>query len=553
MNSKPQRPAPARVKPAATFSLRGRSYSLAEALPLAAGEQSLGNFQTAVEVYDFILTHIPQEAVVHNNRGVLLQKIKRYDEALAAYDRAISFKPDYANAHFNRGTLLKLLRRSDEALAAFDRAIALKPDHGEAHNSRAVILQDLKHFAEAVASYDRAIAAKPNYAEALNNRGTVMVSRGDMPEAEKMFRKAFELKPDFADPLYNLANIRKYPSVDHPDVKNIRALLDRPDAASADKESLYFTLGKIYDECDHYEEAFEFYRRANELRDAQVAYNPAAVTKMTDDLIAVFSKDFLAGPFAYGSDNPAPLFIVGMPRSGTTLLASILSNHPAISTAGELTTLTDLAAGLSGVVGKGISYPEAARHLNPSLAGRLVREYETRLRRDAASSVSYVIDKYPLNFRHLGLIASLFPKAHILHCTRHPLDAGLSNYFQRFPLFLDYCFDLRNIGHFYNEYVRLMEHWHKIPTLKLMDVSYEDMISNTEQVVRRALNFLGLEWDERCLSPHTNPCAVESASQWQVRQPIYRHSLERWRHYEKQLAPLIEMLAPIYPPGAAPK
>jgi tetratricopeptide (TPR) repeat protein len=542
MNPKPQRTAPARAKPAATFNLRGRSYSLAEAGALAASEQNLGNFQSAVAIYDFILTHVPNQAVIHNNRGVLLQKLERYDDALAAYERAIRFKPDYANAHFNRGTLLKLLRRPDEALASFDRAIALQPDHAEAHNSRGVILQDMKRFEAAMASYDRAIAAKPDYAEALNNRGTAMVSRGDMPEAERMFLKAFELKPDFADPLYNLANIRKYQNVDQPEVKNIRALLDRPGISPADRESLYFALGKIYDECDRYAEAFEYYRQANELRNTQVSYNPAGIVQMTNELIEIFSADFLARPSPFGSDSRAPIFIVGMPRSGTTLLASILSNHPAISTAGELTTLSDLASGLSANFKNGVLYPQAARQLNSSLAARLIRDYEARLKRDVKPEIAYVIDKYPLNFRHVGLIATLFPKATILHCTRHPLDTGLSNYFQRFPLFLDYCFDLRNIGHFYGEYVRLMEHWHKIPAVRLMDVSYEEMILQTEEVARRVLDFLGLVWDPRCLSPHTNPSAVESASQWQVRQPIYRHSLERWRHYEQQLAPLREML-----------
>jgi hypothetical protein len=149
-----------------------------------------------------------------------------------------------------------------------------------------------------------------------------------------------------------------------------------------------------------------------------------------------------------------------------------------------------------------------------------------------------------LNFRHLGFIAKLFPRARIIHCTRDPLDTGLSNYFQRFPKYLDYSFDLQNIGHFFGEYSRLMDHWRKIPTMNLMEISYEDMILHTEPVVHRMLDFLGLEWDERCLAPHANPAPVENASQWQVRQPIYRRSLERWRHYEKYLAPLKEILGP---------
>jgi hypothetical protein len=236
------------------------------------------------------------------------------------------------------------------------------------------------------------------------------------------------------------------------------------------------------------------------------------------------------------------LFIVGMPRSGTTLLANILSHHRAVGTAGELPAIIEFAPGLVELAKKGFPYPQAAKHLPSAAVARLVNDYERRLRRDTGSDAAYVIDKNPLNFRHLGFISMLFPEARIIHCTRHALATGLSNYFVRFPLNLDYSFDLRNIGHFYQEYVRLMEHWRKVLPLKMIEISYEETVSNTPETVRRMLDFLGLEWDDRCLSPHTNPCAVETASQWQVRQPMYGHALERWRHYEKYLTPLKEAL-----------
>lgn len=543
-SSKAGRVVPAQRQAPAVFQLRGRSYSLAEAGAVAASEQQLGNFQSAANIYDFILTHFPDQAVVHNNRGAVLQAMNRPAEALASYDRAIALQPDYANAHYNRGALLKLMGRNEEALASFERTIELKPDHADAHNSRGVILQDLKRYEDATASYDRAIAARAGYAEALNNRGTIMVTQGDMAEAGRMFRLAAELKPNFVDPLYNLANLQKYPGVEHPDVKAIQAMLDRTGVSPVEKESLYFALGKIYDDCDRYDEAFEYYRQGNALRNAQVHYDAAAVTRMTDELIRVFSRDFLAGPFAFGtgSEGATPLFIVGMPRSGTTLLAGILSNHPGIDLAGELTTLTHLTFGLPELVGDNVPYPMAAKQISKDLGAQLIQGYEARLKRDAAVGAKHVIDKYPLNFRHLGLITMLFPQARVIHCSRDPLDTGLSNYFQRFPLFLDYCFDLRNIGHFYREYLRLMEHWRTIPGLKMLEIRYEDMVASTEAVARRALDFLGLAWDERCLRPHTNPRAVDSASQWQVRQPIYDRSVGRWRHYEKHLGPLMEVL-----------
>lgn len=488
---------------------RGRSYSIAEACALAFQEQSRGNFPAAADIYGLVLARIPDSAEVYNNRGAVLQQMHRYDEALASYTRATKLKPGYANAHYNRGAVLKRMHRYSDALASFDQALALKPDH----------------------------------AEACNNCGLIFVTIGNMPEAEKMFLKACTLKPDFPDPWFNLVNIRKYQDLENAEAKNIRQLLDKPGTPISTREILSFALGKIYDDCGRYDEAFECFRLANQIRNASVAYKPDHVVRMTDAIIDVFSRDFLSQPFASASASRTPLFIVGMPRSGTTLLANILSRHRAIGTAGELPAIIEFAPELAELANKGFPYPQAAKHLTSAALTRLANDYEKRLRRDIGSDTPvYIIDKNPLNFRHLGFISMLFPEARIIHCLRDPLDTGLSNYFVRFPLNLDYSFDLKNIGHFYREYTRLMEHWRKVLPRKMIEISYEEMVLNTEQLARNALDLIGLEWDERCLSPHTNLCAVETASQWQVRQPIYRQAVGRWRYYEKHLAPLKEAL-----------
>jgi len=533
---------PAGTKDQPTIRWHGKLYSIAEADGLAIKEHRLGNFPAAANIYGLILAQVPGYAEGHNNRGAVLQKLQRYDDALISYDQAIALKPNYANAHYNRGTNLKKMLRPDEALASYERAIALNPKHAEAHNNRGVTLQEMKRYDEALVSYDQAIALNPGYAEAYYNRGTLLVSQGDMAAAEVMFHKAFELKPDFSAPLFNLAKIREYHNVENDDVKTIKALLNQPGLAAEDKDQLYFTLGKIYDDADRFEEAFEYFQQANRIRNRQVAYSADAVTKMTDAIISVFNQDFLACPFPFSSDSRSPLFIVGMPRSGTTLLANILSNHGSIATAGELPTLTDITARLPRLIQNGEPYPWGVKQLTTSVARQIVHDYEQRLRRDTGPEVPYIIDKNPINFRNLGFISMLFPKARIVHCTRDPLDTVISNYFQRFPLHLDYAFDLGNIAHFYREYLRLMAHWRTIPNVKFLEVAYEDMVLNTEPTARRTLEALGLDWDERCLAPHTNPNPVETASQWQVRQPIYRDSLERWRHYEKHLASVKEIL-----------
>lgn len=522
---------------------RGKRFAITEACALAIREHQSGNFQAAADIYGLILAKVPGYAEGHNNRGAILQLLKRYDEALASYDKAIALKPDYANAHYNRGATLKKMGRLDEALASYDKAIALKPDHAEAHNNRGVLLQDLKRYNEALASYNRVIALRPNYAEAHNNRGIVLVTQGDMAGAEQAFLKARELKPDFPDPLFNLAHIRTYQSADNAEAQGIRALLEKAGITPEQKEHLLFTLGKIFDDCGLYDGAFECFRQANQIRNAMAAYDAALVTKMTEAIVGVFSADFLAHPYPHASRSRSPVFIVGMPRSGTTLLAGILSNHPAIGAAGELSALPDFTAGLGQLTGGGVPYPAAVRNMTPQAAAHIITGYEGRLRRDFGPDKLYIIDKNPLNFRHVGFITMLFPEARIIHCARNPLDTCLSNYFQRFPLHMDYSFDLRNIAHFYGEYARLMEHWRTIPTVKMIEARYEDLVLRTEETARAMLEFLGLEWDARCLAPHTNTYAVETASHWQVRQPIYRQALERWRHYEKHLGVMLQELS----------
>jgi tetratricopeptide (TPR) repeat protein len=502
----------------------------------------LKRLDEALASFDKATAFRPDHAAAHNNRGVALRELERYEEALASFDRAIAIKPDYAIAHDNRGRALNELKRFEEALASCDRAIALDPGSAEAHNSRGAVLSELRLYDEALASCDKAIALNVDRAEAYDTRGAILAIKGQMQEAEEMFRKALALKPDLPMPLYRLTAIRKYRDADHEDVRGILQLLNQRPATLPHRDSLYFALGKAYDDCGRYGDAFECYRQANQICNARVSYDPERVRRMIDRVIDVFSKEFLAQTLPFASDSRSPLFVLGMPRSGTTLIASALSNHPSVGTVGELTVLSSMTSSLPKLIEKDIPYPEAVKHITADAAGRLTDGYLRRLRRDVEPDVAHIIDKAPQNFRYLGLISTLFPNARVVHCMREPMDTCLSIYFQHFSLGHDYSFDLRNIGDFYRQYERIMAHWRTALPVPMIEIEYEDMIANTEKVVGRTLEALGLSWDDRCLAPHTNKNAVHTASQWQVRQPIYGHSVERWRNYEQYLAPLREAL-----------
>lgn len=504
--------------------------------------QAMNRFDAALASFARAAALSPGNALAQKNLGFILKEMKRFDEAIASFARAVALSPGNALAHTHLGLALQEVQRYDEALACCDRAVELDPACAEAYCVRGAVLARMMLYDQALASCDKALALKSDYAEAYHNRGVVLVSKGEMPEAEGMFRKASALRPDYSLPWHDLTKIKKYRDANHPDVAAIRALLDRPDASLNDKVYLYFSLGKVYDDCGLYGDAFECYRQANQICNSWISYDPDKVNALTDATVDVFSGDVLARRFPFASGSRSPIFIVGMPRSGTTLVASALSNHPSISTAGELYTIGEFVQRLPKLLGKEIPYPRAARNLPPAAASRMIEDYERRLRRDTGPDVPHVIDKNPLNFRHLGLISMLFPEARVIHCTRDPMDTCLSNYFQYLSLGYNCSFDLRNLGHYYGQYVKLMGHWREALPAKMIEVAYEDMIADTERTVRATLEALGLEWDERCLTPHTNPSPVETPSNWQVRQPIYKQSVQRWRHYEAYLGPLKEAL-----------
>lgn len=536
----------------------------------------LGNAEEAVAMFRRALEVAPDYDEAYNNLGVVLESQGLLDEAHAAYRRALELKPDYATAYGNLGDVLykqgrfaeaesmyrkalrlepanvvarvslgnalwsqKHVRESEEA---FREAVRLEPGYPEGHNALGKFLADQGDMLESERSHRRALELEPERAEFFSDLGNVLGFQGRARESEQAFRHALRLKPDLARVYWYLSSSHKYDSVEHADVASILELLCSTDLARSDAMHLNFALGKIYDDCKAFDKAFSHFEAANRIGLETASFNAENFSSFISQVIDVYSPKFFAQHQTFGSTSRTPAFIVGMLRSGTTLVEQIIASHGGVFGAGELDEMREIVDGLAGGARTNGSYPECVEDMDEATAMALARDYLSASRRGAGESIVRVLDKMPSNFLHLGLIALLFPNARVIHCRRDPLDTCLSIYFQNFSGVNEFAYDLSHIGAYYRQYDRLMAHWREVLPLGMYEIRYEDLVSNMEEKTRELVAFLDLEWDEQCLRYDKNPRGVVTSSSWQVRQPVYKTSVQRWRNYEKFLGPLKESL-----------
>jgi len=502
---------------------------------LIQGNQSLaeGAYANAIEAYQALLELNPRNVAALNNLGAALCKLGRYGEAANRFRQAVSLSPHDADAHGNLGNVLRWTGHIGEAEIWLRRALKLKPNFLDARNNLGLTFAFLGRLREAETNFRKVLKAEPRNADALFGMGHIAKLEGRFDEAEVMFKRSLEVNPKMPSAWADLANIRKLTASDHAWLKGAEDLV-ASGIAPLDEAELRFAIGKYYDDVKDFKDAFRNYKSANLLlKTIAEDYVPDTRSRAVDELMRVYTREGMSRMASGASASMKPIFVVGMPRSGTSLAEQIIASHPSVKGAGELTFWNDAWREHETAILQGV-LDESARK---SLAEAYLRVLETH-----SEDAQRVVDKAPINSDHLGLIHSVFPNARIVYMQRDPIDTCLSCYFQKFAANLNFTMDLADLAHYYREHHRLMAHWRAVlPPGTILDLPYAELVANQEEWTRKILDFLGLEWDERCLEFHNTKRAVVTASYWQVRQKIYKDSVARWRNYEKSIGPLLPL------------
>ena len=486
---------------------------------------------------------LPGDAALRNALGVAQEALQHYADAEQTYRASLEVQPGLAEAHANLGNCLRRLGRLFEAEAHLVRATELKPEFAVAHFNLGVLLQDRGEAGRAIAQYRQALAYRPDYIEALNNLGSSLRLQGFVDEARATFERILELRPTQVEAHCNLAQYKTYREGD-PHIEALMSQRDRVPALPEEGQVRYwFTVGKMLEDVGRHDESFAAYAAGNRAKHAVTPWDEAAHLALQRRIIASFTRERLArAPVA--AEGPIPVFILGMPRSGTSLLEQVLATLPHVHGAGEIIWLAETlqqAADESG--DPDFRFPESlAAYSNDKLV-ELGRKYIARIR-ELAPNATHVVDKLPDNFMHIGLIHLMLPEARIIHSMRDPMDSCFSCFSRLFTgNNLGYTYNLGAVARYWVSYHQIMQHWHAVlPAGRVLDVAYETMVADFENQARRLVDYLGVPWDDRCLGFHDNRRIVKTASVAQVRKPIYRTSVARWKPYEKHLGELYDVV-----------
>lgn len=492
-----------------------------------------GKFAEAAKRLREALTLEGRSAEAHAKLGSVLCHLGRYGEAESALRRAVEIKASCASAHLNLGTLLRDKGQFAASEAALRRAVKEDARDAQALASLGLTLGMRGRLKEARECFEKALRLRPQDAGALCSFGWLAGIDGRFEEAERHYRAALQADSRLPGAWALLVGLRRMTDADKDWFRGVEQTLAHG-VSPLDESKLRYAMGKYFDDLGRYPRAFEQYRRANDLRKAvSVPYDRAERTTFVDEMIGTYTRQRLAEPTKGVSGSAKSVIVTGMMRSGTSLVEQIIASHPQASGAGELDFWSTRAFKQQQSLRRQMPDEPLARKLGDSYLKVLEQHSATALR---------VVDKSTFNTDHLGLIHSVLPRARLIYVHRDPIDTCLSCYFQDFANAASFTMDLSDLAHYYREHHRLIAHWRSaVPQSALLLVPYAGLVADPRTWSRRIIEFIGLEWDSQCLEFHKTDRAVLTASNWQVRQPVYSRSVGRWRNYEKFIRPLLEI------------
>lgn len=514
-------------------------------LAVAREYAQANRFDDAVSTLNSILSEYPESALAYNLIGGVLDRLGKSGDAYKYHKRAVTLAPDNAQFWRDFGRCLHALKQDDATVVAFERAASLLPENADCLQELGAAYSSAGNTEDAVAAFEKSLALNPDNPIVWTELGSQLQMLGDFARARDCFEKALHIDPESLEAHYNLTLSERTDCETGATISKLKAIVASPGLTPRRRSLGLFALARLYERQKDHDSAFEYYAEANGILKTSHLLDWTEAHTFIDDTISGYRPETFERLGEAGSPSDLPIFIVGMPRSGSTLVEQILSSHPRVRAGGEVRSLGQLATGLAKASSEALCYPRDVAVLEPHRLSAVGDLYLSQLQRSKPSNVTRVTDKQLYNHFHLGLIAVLFPNASIVHCRRDPLDTCLSCYFQNFQDsdIASLTNDFDDLARFYGIYQKIIGHWRKVLPRQVLDIDYEVLVENQEAVSRKLIDFVGLDWDDACLSFHSRRGSVQTASAWQVRQPIYTSSIGKWRRYEKHLNPLKQALA----------
>jgi len=498
-------------------------------------------FPLAINWIEAALQEKPDDPQAHYNLGIALKEVDRLDDATVHFQRCVDLDSNNAEAYNALGNILRIQGQHDQAVACFKKALAIQPANADIRRNFSLVSNDLGvsanklgHSHDAIDHFRRAVDLSDSNPEAHINLGITLEQTGKLDQAASSFKKAISAKPDFAEAHYHLAHLHSHRSTTG-EIDAMQSLFDQPGTSESEQTLLAYGLGEAHHKLENFDNAFASFETGHRLKKKTTSFHLADQIHFIESSIEVFNPNFFDEHRKSGYEDKTPIFILGMPRSGTSLTEQILASHNAVFGAGEQIYLPELVKG--SALAAANPYPTSIATLPHEKFRHFGEAYIKKLRSHSGQAAR-ISDTTPMNFLYVGLIATALPNARIIHCVRDPTDTCLSIFMHPLSTPHSYAHELEDLGAFYKLYQRLMAHWHSMLPGRIHDVTYEKMVTDSETEIRALLNYCELSFEKACLNFHETERTIRTPSAGQVRQPIYNNSIRRWKHYEKHLGTL---------------